>query len=484
MRYLIFGTGDYYNRYKKWFDKQDILALLDNSEQKQHTLIDGIEVLSPEEGVGLKYDSIVILSFHVKQMKQQLVSLGVDEKRIYHFYDLHQLVTAERAVRPVQYFGKAGEIVKCRQPGQSKIVLLSHDLTLGGPAIALSNAAKVLNKQGYMVVFASMTDGALKEELLKNDIPVIVDENLQVSTMQETEWIKTFSLIICNTLNFHVFLSERDMEIPVIWWLHDARFFYDGVNRNVIGKICLRNLSAVSVGPVPAEAVREFLPDMACDELLYGVAEVEGHSVFNKQEGRIRFITIGFLEERKGQDILLQAIKKLPDNIRSKSEFYLVGHDATMFGERIRRESSDLEEIAFMGSVGRERIHELLNRSDILICPSREDPMPTVAAEAMMHSVPCIVSDATGTAAYIRDGEDGFIFQNGNVQMLAEQIEWCVANKEKLCSMGMNARQIYDKHFSMDVFKKALCKLVGTALDHGMESRGDNGGFTKYTSEI
>ena len=39
MKFLIFGTGDYYERYKKWFPSKDVLALLDNSPQKQHTVI-------------------------------------------------------------------------------------------------------------------------------------------------------------------------------------------------------------------------------------------------------------------------------------------------------------------------------------------------------------------------------------------------------------------------------------------------------------
>ena len=40
MQYIIFGTGDYYERYKKWFDKKDIVALIDNSPAKQNTFID------------------------------------------------------------------------------------------------------------------------------------------------------------------------------------------------------------------------------------------------------------------------------------------------------------------------------------------------------------------------------------------------------------------------------------------------------------
>ena len=210
MKYLIFGTGDYYNRYKKWFECWEIVALLDNSKQKQHTIIDGFEVLPPEEGVRLQYDRIIILSFYVRQMKQQLLSLGVSEDKIYHFYDLAQLFASGKTRIPLQYYLNAEEIIQSKDDIKSKALLMSTDLTLGGPSIALFHAAVILKRHGYRVVYASMWDGALREKLTEQEIPVVVDENLPISTMRQTKWVNTFSLILCNTLNFYVFLSERD----------------------------------------------------------------------------------------------------------------------------------------------------------------------------------------------------------------------------------------------------------------------------------
>lgn len=464
MKFLLFGTGDYYNRYKKWFEQHEVIALLDNALQKHHAYIDGIEVLSPEEGIRLPYDAIVILSFYVKQMRQQLLSLGVDKNKIYHFYDLHQLILKNKEIRPLHYYLDAKEIIEQKENAGHKILLLSNDLALGGPSIALFHAANILKKCGYSVVYASMLEGPLRDKIIEQNIPVVVDENLQISTMKETEWVNTFSLIICNTLNFYVFLSERNMEIPVVWWLHDARFFYDGVNKVVMGKICLHNLKAVSVGPVPTEAIKEFLPNIECDELLYGVADLKKEHKVQKSSQIITFITIGFLEERKGQDILLKAIHKLPDNIKNQSEFYLVGHNNTLLGEKICREIKDNKRIIITGSVDREKIHELLRLSDVLICPSRQDPMPTVAAEAMMHAVPCIVSDITGTAAYIHDGEDGLVFQCENENNLAEKMQWCIKNKDKLESMGEKARKLYETYFSMSAFEKRLLEIIRNVI--------------------
>ena len=38
MKILIFGTGDYYERYKKWLVQEELLALIDNSQQKQGSM--------------------------------------------------------------------------------------------------------------------------------------------------------------------------------------------------------------------------------------------------------------------------------------------------------------------------------------------------------------------------------------------------------------------------------------------------------------
>lgn len=39
MKILLFGTGEYYQKYKKWFDKENIVALLDNDKDKQEIIL-------------------------------------------------------------------------------------------------------------------------------------------------------------------------------------------------------------------------------------------------------------------------------------------------------------------------------------------------------------------------------------------------------------------------------------------------------------
>lgn len=467
MKFLLFGTGDYYQRYKKWFCKENVLALLDNSPDKQNTIIDDIRVLSPSEGIKLSFDAIVILSFYVKQMRAQLLQLGVADNNVYHFYDLHHLLYTKDRKKSIQFFGDAEQIVKSNNTSEKRILLLSQDLTLGGPSIALFHAAEILVRYGYRVVFASMIDGPLREKLLDANIPVIVDVNLQIETMKDNEWIRNFSLMICNTINYYVFLSDRDLSIPIIWWLHDSEFFYDGVDKTILNSINRENLTIVSVGPVPERAIRKWIPDLLVGRLLYGVEDtVKKIEMPAEKSGKVCFVTIGYIEERKGQDILIQAIQMLSDEVRKRALFYLVGQDTSLMAQQLKKETEQMPEIIFTGTVDRNKINDILNMADVLICSSREDPMPTVVAEAMMHGVPCIVSDAIGTVEYICNGIDGSIFKNEEVINLADTIRWHIENEIERQRMGKLARGIFEKHFSMSVCEEQLIKIVKPLINN------------------
>ena len=454
MKVLLFGTGEYYNRYKIWFTDEEVIALIDNSEQKQGTYIDGKRVIAPKDVISLDYDALFILSFYVIQMKQQLIELGVQPEKIYHFYDIHDVIFNKSIRKEVKSYGTSLESVE-----DKGILLMNTDLTLGGPALALYHAAKIMMKSGRRVTYASPIDGPLRQTLQKDSIPVIIDPNLLVETMDECDWIQGCSKVICNTINYHVFLSKRDTSIPVVWWLHDSPFFYDSVNCKALQAISLENLEIWAVGPVAANAIKKYRPDFNVQDQLYGVEDsYRKHEKPDNDE--THFVTIGYVEERKGQDVLIDAITKLDPAIREHARFSFIGNHSSLFASEIMRKSAYMKEVEFLGLVNRDRINEILDECDMLICPSREDPMPTVCAEAMMHEVPCIMSDAIGTVKYISDGEDGMLFHCGDTEELADKISWAIQNKDKLRVIGHRARKVFERTFDMETFEENLLQKV------------------------
>ena len=250
------------------WDKDDFMglaataqvAILDNDKSKQGTVLDGYPIISPNDIAKYSFDALVVLSFYIKEMKSQLLELGVSEDKIYHFYDLRALFEKEQT----EAYGVA--------IASKSILLLSHDLSLGGPALALFHAAETLKKSGYDVAFASMLDGDLRNRIEDAFIPVIIDHRLQISTMNELTWTQKYDLIICNTINFNVFLSERDNRIPVIWWLHDSSFFYEGIKSERLTNMDMTNMKVLSVGPVPQGAMMTYRDDVSIEDLIYGVS--------------------------------------------------------------------------------------------------------------------------------------------------------------------------------------------------------------------
>lgn len=463
MKCLLFGTGDYYRKYKDWFKKEDVLGLIDNDESRQGQMLDGYEVYPPEEAVRLPFDCIVVLSVHEEAMRKQLKGLGVPEEKICIFSELYKHPELTAAGRAVSFFGDGRTVLRITAAEQADAVLLmSHNLDLNGAALALFYMAQILVKNGMRVFFASWSEGALGRMLYECSIPVIVDPNLQMRTQRETEWTHSFHRIVCNTLNYYQFLSDRDVNDKVLWWLHDPVMFYQGLDQELLQKIRMDSLSVYAVSPVAKEAFQSCFPGVKTGQLVYGLPDAP--AIKRKQE-RTVFVTLGNVQKYKGQDILIEALKELDENVREQIRVRIVGFQPSAYANAVKEAAESLSDLVeFMPPVGREEVHRLLTEADVLVCPSRQDCMPTVAAEAMMHGVPCLVSDVTGTAAYLEPGEDGLVFPSGDIEALTGKIRWCIENRERLPEMGRKARKVYEKTFSMEVFEKNLMKAVREAL--------------------
>ena len=459
MKYILFGTGNYYQRYKAWFLKEESVVLIDNSKEKQNTTMDGFPILAPEEAIKRPYDIIVILSFFVSEMKSQLLALGVEEKKIFHFYDIYALFGANKIENGIIEYKTQHTINNTK-----KILLLSNDCELMGPGIALYRVALFLHNYRFNVTFGTMIDGPLRKKLLQYNIDVIVDCNLQASTMDDIEWTKQYDLIFCNTLNYHIFLMKHQLDVPIIWWLHDPSFFYEGARKENFDKIDTRNIYMYTVGDIAKNALKQYMPNAQTKELLYGVEEKESNQLKNYRKSTIRFLIIGYINMIKGQDILCKAIELLTDDEKQKTEFVFVGNKSSVMAKEMEKKYGKAKNTSFIGPVDREKVNELLNEADILICPSRLDAMPTVCVEAMMHKIPCLVSDVTGMVKYIKPFFNGLIFESENVEDLRDKIKWCIVNKHRIREMGCNARKIFDNYFSDETFKRNIISIIEKVL--------------------
>ncbi|TVR37933.1 MAG: glycosyltransferase family 1 protein [Cryomorphaceae bacterium] len=129
-----------------------------------------------------------------------------------------------------------------------------------------------------------------------------------------------------------------------------------------------------------------------------------------KKDNRItRFVFVGRNEARKGLQYLFEASKYL-DNHYAHIDF--VGPIPPQ--EQV---SSPLH--TFHGAVSdEERLKQILDGCDVLLCPSLAEGMPTVILEAMARGLAVIASDV-GAVAELVNTKTGWLIKPGRVDELA-----------------------------------------------------------------
>jgi glycosyltransferase involved in cell wall biosynthesis len=72
----------------------------------------------------------------------------------------------------------------------------------------------------------------------------------------------------------------------------------------------------------------------------------------------------------------------------------------------------------------------------------------------------CIISEKVGHAQYIKDGENGFVFADGDIKTFSKKLEYVIVNANKLQDIGINARKVFLHNFEMNIFRKKFKLLL------------------------
>jgi glycosyltransferase involved in cell wall biosynthesis len=77
--------------------------------------------------------------------------------------------------------------------------------------------------------------------------------------------------------------------------------------------------------------------------------------------------------------------------------------------------------------------------NDALLVPSLSDEQPRAIFDAFSHAVPVLGSDTGGIREIVDHQTNSRLFSPGDVDGLAEALDWAGHNRQALHAMGMNA---------------------------------------------
>ena len=101
------------------------------------------------------------------------------------------------------------------------------------------------------------------------------------------------------------------------------------------------------------------------------------------------------------------------------------------------------ERVIFTGAFSRDEVRELLAASDIYVSTALSDSGIAISTlEAMSSGLPAIVTDFGDNSAWIREGENGFLFKPEDHQDLAKKIGSLIENEAQRRVVGMKNRTV------------------------------------------
>ncbi len=264
------------------------------------------------------------------------------------------------------------------------------------------------------------------------------------------------------------YLARRNLEQWIVMEKVNDGGFAGVVRRMEYGR-CVRRMREVVKGILAiGEGTTEWLVRRGWDSKhvypfayflplpRYGVGDT-------RRRGRYRIVFVGQLIRRKRVDLVIDALRKLPDR---EVELTVVGGGP--LEETLRRRAlGELGgRVSWLGRVPMKVVQRYMAQADCLVLPSSHDGWGVVVSEALMVGTPVVCSDRCGAAAVVRRSGRGGVFKNGDVSDLTQRIE-AEVSRGRHSAAGRRELQSWAKCLGADAGAAYLRRIVRHAAGNG-----------------
>jgi len=168
------------------------------------------------------------------------------------------------------------------------------------------------------------------------------------------------------------------------------------------------------------------------------------------QQRLIKIVFVGRLGKQKDPLLLLEAFNILPNELQDRSQISIIGDGPKRKElERFIKENKLKEKVKLLGAVSREKVFEILKKSDIFVLISNWEGFPYTIIEAMSCGLPVIASDVGGIREAVND-DCGILVERGNKEEIEKALEKLLKNPSLAKEMGEKSRARVKKEFSLE----------------------------------
>jgi len=354
-----------------------------------------------------------------------------------------------------------------------KILLVTHQLEFTGSEHSLLRMCRVLLSKGALVDVWSYSDGGFRKEINKLGINVRIVDPKSFSIPEIQKQIQEYDLAISNTALTYSFIVAAQNITRTVWYIREAQnlpLMFSG-NKGLLETLLdAKNIYCVS------EYARDFIAANYNKRVrvLHNCVEDEytkyrTHKTMYKKH-KLKFLTLGTIGKRKGYDVLIHGYLGLDRSYREKCEIHFAGrlmpYDwAKRFHEAFLREIEGKEGIFYHGEItDRAVLMRLIDESDVVVIPSRDESCSLVALEGAMMGKPLIVTENVGAKYLINNYLNGWIVKTEDEESLRRAFMEAIDKSDCLEAKGAASRIEYLKTSTYEIFEKNLFEMVKESL--------------------
>jgi len=175
----------------------------------------------------------------------------------------------------------------------------------------------------------------------------------------------------------------------------------------------------------------------------------------------VRLLSVGRAVDKKGYDVLLQALAELPPQLCWHFT-HVGGGELLPILQQAARELGIDARIDWLGALPQTRVLAEYRNSDLFVLPSRisadgdRDGLPNVLMEAQSQGLACLSTSVSGIPELIVHGETGWLVAEQDMHALARALRKMISNPELRDRMAKAGCERVREHFSME---KGIDKL-------------------------
>lgn len=368
--------------------------------------------------------------------------------------------------------------------------------TYGGSGVVATELGKELAAYGHEVHFISYSLPIrlrMGERIYFHEVEVLsypLFEYPPYDLVLATKMAEVTSRFDLDILHVHyaiphsisAFLAKKmlpDRELPFVTTLHGTDITLVGNDRSYL-PITRFGIDASDAVTAVSEYLRkrtieefstqqeiEVVPNFVNCEVFQKSLDSELRSQFAAGDESLMIYISNFRPVKRVDDVI-----EVFDRVHQKQKVKLM-----MVGDGPDRPKAEwlvevkgiASDVHFLGK--RDDMDRLLSIADVLLLPSELESFGLVALEAMASEVPVIATLVGGISEVVTDGVDGFLFEVGDIESMADAASSVLSDPNLRAGMGRAGREHAKRNFCHDRIVKQYVELYSRTIDRVHSAR-------------